>query len=61
MSADSDADVGSDFDEDDLPEPCRQALNRITSHVTEPGKMVFVEETNTDGWISTDTTVEVSE
>ncbi len=29
----------------------------VTSHETRPGKTVFTERNNTDGWIATDLTV----
>ncbi|WP_168927099.1 DUF7331 family protein [Natronorubrum aibiense] len=31
----------------------------VTSHETRPGKMVFTERDNTDGWIATDFTVDL--
>ncbi|QLG47486.1 hypothetical protein [Natrinema halophilum] len=31
----------------------------VTSHETRPGKMVFTERNNTDGWIATDLTVDL--
>jgi len=49
------------FDEEELPDACRRALNRIKCYSTKPGRKVFVEDGNCDGWISTDSTVEVSE
>ncbi|MDY6764160.1 MAG: hypothetical protein SV377_00470 [Halobacteria archaeon] len=49
------------FDVDDLPDPCRWTLNRISMHETRPGRVVFTEEDNCDGWIATDLTVEVLE
>ncbi|MFP4632463.1 MAG: hypothetical protein ACLFMT_03385 [Halobacteriales archaeon] len=48
-------------DEADLPEECRRAIRRIRVHSTKPGRLVFVDSSNSDGWISTDSTVEVHE
>lgn len=31
----------------------------VTSHETRPGKVVFTERDNTNGWIATDVTVEL--
>ncbi len=31
----------------------------VCSHETRPGKVVFTERNNTDGWIATDLTVEL--
>jgi len=50
-----------EFDEEELPDPCRGTLSRIKSYSTKPGRTVFVEDGNCDGWISTDETVEVAE
>jgi len=50
-----------DFDVDALPEACSRAVSRISCHSTKPGREVFVEQGNPDGWISTDETVEVAE
>lgn len=33
----------------------------LTLHETRPGRSVLTEEGNTDGWIATDLTVDVSE
>lgn len=33
----------------------------VAVYETRPGKAVFTEEDNTDGWIATDTTVELRE
>lgn len=32
----------------------------VSVHETEPGKSVFVESGNTDGWIASDTTLDVT-
>ncbi|MFP8952310.1 hypothetical protein ACLI4Z_04945 [Natrialbaceae archaeon A-arb3/5] len=32
----------------------------VCSHETRPGKIVFTERDNTDGWIATDLTVELT-
>ncbi|MDZ7687703.1 MAG: hypothetical protein U5J64_03100 [Halobacteriales archaeon] len=47
------------FDEEELPNACLGTLNRVKSYSTKPGRTVFVEDGNCDGWISTDETVEV--
>ena len=46
-------------DKEELPNACQGTLNRIKSYSTKPGRTVFVEDGNCDGWISTDETVEV--
>mgnify|MGYP000288227541 CR=1 FL=1 len=56
MSAESDKE---EFDEEELPEACQGTLSSIKSYSTKPGRTVFVEDGNCDGWISTDETVEV--
>jgi len=58
MSAEHDKE---EFDEEGLPNACRETLNTIKSYSTKPGRTVFVEDGNYDGWISTDETVEVVE
>lgn len=45
-----DADADPD---DDLPSSV------VTSHETSPGRLVFTEAGNTDGWIATDSTVDL--
>ncbi|WP_195893071.1 DUF7331 family protein [Halopiger djelfimassiliensis] len=45
----------SDSDDGELEE--QAAL--VTSHETRPGKVVFTERDNTDGWIATDLTVDL--
>ena len=37
------------------------AAPRITAHETRPDRAVFTETGNTDGWIATDVTVDVTE
>ena len=49
------------FDEEGLPDACLGTLNSIKSYSTKPGRTVFVEQGNPDGWISTDETVEIAE
>jgi len=49
------------FDEEELPNACQGTLNSIKSYSTKPGRTVFVEDGNCDGWISTDETVELVE
>lgn len=51
----------ADVDVDELPTECRDALRRVAIYSTKPGRKVFVERDNTEGWISTDDTVEVLE
>lgn len=58
MSAESEKE---EFDEEELPDACRGTLSQIKSYSTKPGKTVFVEDGNCDGWISTDETVEIVE
>ena len=50
-----------EVDEDELPDACQEALSLIKSYSTKPGRIVFVEDGNCDGWISTDETVEIAE
>lgn len=40
---------------DELEEPAAV----VTSHETRPGKVVFTERDNCDGWIATDLTVDL--
>lgn len=42
--------------DEQLEEP---AAAVVTSHETRPGKIVFTEQDNTDGWIATDLTVDL--
>ncbi|MCX2819850.1 hypothetical protein EGH25_10860 [Haladaptatus sp. F3-133] len=53
------AETEEEFDEEDLPDACLGTLNSIRSYSTKPGRTVFVEQGNPDGWISTDETAEV--
>ena len=40
---------------DALDEPYASRLDRlVTCHTTRPGRAVFTERNNTDGWIATD-------
>ncbi|MFD1564826.1 hypothetical protein ACFR99_14900 [Haloarchaeobius amylolyticus] len=41
--------------EDTLEEPAVS----VTSHETRPGKVVFTEQNNSDGWIATDLIVDL--
>lgn len=41
---------------DDEPD---QSAAIVTSHETRPGKIVFTERDNTDGWIATDLAVDL--
>lgn len=47
---------GRQDDAEDAPEDERAA---IAAHESCPGRVVFTEEGNSDGWIATDLTVEV--
>lgn len=58
MSVERDREV---FDEEGLPDTCQGTLSRIKSYSTKPGRTVFVEDGNCDGWISTDEAIEVVE
>ena len=45
-----------DSDTDEDPE---EPAAIVTSHETRPGKIVFTERDNSDGWIATDLTVDL--
>ena len=45
-----------DLDADDEPQ---EPAAIVTSHETRPGKIVFTERNNSDGWIATDLTVDL--
>ncbi|NUC72276.1 hypothetical protein HTZ84_08120 [Haloterrigena sp. SYSU A558-1] len=45
-----------DSDADEEPE---EPAVVVTSHETRPGKTVFTERNNNDGWIATDLTVDL--
>ncbi len=49
------------LDVEELSDGCRHALQRICIYTTRPGRKVFVEHGNCDGWISTDEAVDVVE
>ena len=49
---DADADTTED---QDVPSLC----DGVSIHTTRPGRRVFVEDGNTDGWIATDLTVDL--
>ncbi|ELY87360.1 hypothetical protein C483_18763 [Natrialba hulunbeirensis JCM 10989] len=51
-NADTDADAESE------PEP-EQPTAIVSCHETRPGKAVFTEHDNSDGWIATDLTVDL--
>lgn len=42
-----------------MEEPDAEAVESVTAHRSSPGRMVFTEQNNTDGWIATDLTVEL--
>lgn len=43
------------------PDERDDSASAVTICETRPGKAVFMEENNCDGWIATDTTVELAE
>ena len=43
----------------DTDEPDEEPTAVVTSHETRPGKVVFTERDNSDGWIATDLTVDL--
>ncbi|WP_265111491.1 hypothetical protein [Halosolutus halophilus] len=43
----------------DLDEDPEVPAAVVTSHETRPGKVVFTERNNTDGWIATDLAVDL--
>lgn len=47
-----------DTDADDTPTVEEPAVV-VTSHETRPGKIVFTEQNNSDGWIATDLVVDL--
>jgi len=47
-----------DTDAADTPEVEESAV-AVTSHETRPGKIVFTEQNNSDGWIATDLVVDL--
>ncbi|ELZ24006.1 MULTISPECIES: hypothetical protein [Natrinema] len=47
-----------DTDAADTPEFEEPAV-AVTSHETRPGKVVFTEQNNSDGWIATDLIVDL--
>ncbi|WP_408958809.1 hypothetical protein [Natrinema sp. 74] len=42
-----------------LDEELEEPAMVVTSHETRPGKIVFTEQDNSDGWIATDLTVDL--
>jgi hypothetical protein len=49
-------DEGEDGEAPDLEDDCC-----VTAHESSPDRFVFTEEGNTDGWIATDYTVDVTQ
>ncbi|WP_165875217.1 DUF7331 family protein [Natrarchaeobius chitinivorans] len=45
--------------ESDTDEEPAEPAAIVTSHETSPGKLVFTERDNTDGWIATDVAVDL--
>ncbi len=43
----------------ELDEELEEPAIVVTSHETRPGKVVFTEQDNSDGWIATDLAVEL--
>ncbi|MFC4544690.1 hypothetical protein ACFO5R_22410 [Halosolutus amylolyticus] len=43
----------------DLDENIEEPAAVVSCHETRPGKIVFTERDNTDGWIATDLTVDL--
>ncbi len=48
-----------DIDADDTPAEVEVPTVAVTSHETRPGKVVFTEQNNSDGWIATDLIVDL--
>lgn len=49
------------LDAEEVPEPCQETLDKISAHVTRPGRTVLTEDGNTEAWIASDLTLEVEE
>ncbi|WP_407075646.1 hypothetical protein [Natronococcus wangiae] len=45
--------------EDPIEEPVEEPDAVVSSHEPRPGKVVFTERNNTDGWIATDLAVDL--
>ena len=43
----------------DATETVEEPAVAVTSHETRPGKLVFTEQDNSDGWIATDLVVDL--
>ena len=52
-------DVPARSQDSDLEDPLEEPAAVVTCHETRPGKVVITERNNTDGWIATDTPVEL--
>jgi hypothetical protein len=56
-----DSEAGAAGDAGVGDEPDATPRRTVSAHESRPGKVVFTEEGNADGWISTDTTLDVRE
>ncbi|EMA32267.1 hypothetical protein SAMN05444422_10731 [Halobiforma haloterrestris] len=52
-------DVPARRQDTDADEELEEPATIVTSHETRPGKIVFTERDNADGWIATDLTVDL--
>ncbi|ELY74184.1 hypothetical protein [Natrinema pallidum] len=52
-------DVPARREEPELDEELEEPTAVVSSHETRPGKTVFTERNNSDGWIATDLTVDL--
>ena len=52
-------DVPVRSEETDAAETLEESAVTVTSHETRPGKLVFTEQDNSDGWIATDLVVDL--
>ncbi|MGQ3414092.1 hypothetical protein ACT4ML_17830 [Natrinema sp. LN54] len=52
-------DVPARRQDPELTEDIEEPAAVVTSHETRPGKIVFTERDNNDGWIATDLTVDL--
>ncbi|QLK25200.1 hypothetical protein HYG81_14020 [Natrinema zhouii] len=52
-------DVPAQREDRELDEELEEPPAVVCSHETRPGKIVFTERNNNDGWIATDLTVEL--
>ncbi|WP_162989795.1 hypothetical protein [Natronorubrum halophilum] len=52
-------DVPAQREDPDSDETFEEPAAVVTSHETRPGKIVFTEHDNTDGWIATDFAIDL--